>query len=795
MPRTIAQLLLLAVWAAGVAAGASGAVGGSGSFGIKDDQLILDGKPIQVISGSMHYFRIHPSLWEDRLARAAAMGINTVEVYTPWNMHEPYPGQYVWSGMADLERWMDLIQEAGLKVLLRPGPYICAEWDNGGFPHWFASSKVAGGRTMRMRTNDPVYLDHVERWWAVVFSKLRHYLHANGGPILMVQVENEYGFCGEDKDYLRRLMNITRTHLSSDVLLFTTDPPGVASRGSIMGEDLYTVVDFGPGWFDPSSAFAAQAAMNAPGKSPPFCSEFYTGWLTHWGEAMANTSTEVLVKDTKILLEWANSTASLSFYMIHGGTNFGFWAGANVDGERYLPHITSYDYDAPISEAGDYCQPGIGGGCKYYVLRDLIAKHTGRSLPEPPPRPAIRSYGRVDLKDSLPLMEAVPALFSGGGIRAEVPDIMEEYGQRWGLILYRTQLPAKALDKDGALDLGSVPHDYATVFVDGELAGRLDRSEPATNLTLPARHTQGKGKGNHIQLDILVEAMGRQNFGCDTGNWDWKGLTSQNVTLNGKRLRVWEVFPLQLDDVSDLAYASGRSGDALLSAARRLLAAPAVVGARNADAPAFFRGTFEVDAANAVRGPSGHLADTYLALHSWSKGIAWVNGFNLGWYWPRLGPQMTLYVPGPVLREGSNEVVLLELERPAHDEAVVLDDKPDFWGPSGGSAAAANNGPQGSFDEGNMDYKLAKELDHATWDVRRAAVTKHLELLYQASQSQSERTKVEQCECCSGSGERECGWCHGTGKRHDGRRCAVLQRGRLRALPCLPRHGENSWPG
>jgi beta-galactosidase len=461
-----------------------------------------------------------------------------------------------------------------------------------------------------------------------------------------------------------------------------------------MGDELYTVVDFGPGWFDPSSAFAAQAAMNAPGKSPPFCSEFYTGWLTHWGEAMANTSSEVLFKDTQVLLEWANSTASLSFYMIHGGTNFGFWAGANVDGERYLPHITSYDYDAPISEAGDYCQPGIGGDCKYYVLRDLIAKHTGRSLPEPPPRPAIRSYGKVDVKESLPLMEAVPALFSGGGIRAEVPDIMEEYGQRWGLILYRTRLPAKALEKDGALDLGGAPHDYATVFVDGELAGRLDRSEPATNLTLRARHAQGKGKGNQIQLDILVEAMGRQNFGCDTGNWDWKGLTSQNVTLNGKRLRGWEVFPLQLDDVSDLAYASGQSGAALVSAARRrMLEVPAVGGKRNADAPAFFRGTFEVDAATAVRGPSGHLADTYLALHGWSKGIAWVNGFNLGWYWPRLGPQMTLYVPGPVLREGANEVVLLEVERAAHDEAVLLDDKPDFWGPGGSSAAVAGAMP------------------------------------------------------------------------------------------------------
>jgi beta-galactosidase len=195
----------------------------------------------------MHFFRIHPSYWRDRLERAAAMGINTVEVYTPWQLHEPDPGHYVWSGLADVERWLEMVQEMGMKVLLRPGPYICAEWDNGGFPHWFASSKVAGGRSMRTRTRDPAYLDHVERWFSTLFARLRRFMLENGGPILMVQIENEYGFCGDDKSYLRSLASIVRTHLSDRVLLFTTDPPGVAPRGTLAGEEVYTVVDFGPG--------------------------------------------------------------------------------------------------------------------------------------------------------------------------------------------------------------------------------------------------------------------------------------------------------------------------------------------------------------------------------------------------------------------------------------------------------------------------------------------------------------------------------------------------------------------
>ncbi|KAL4433782.1 hypothetical protein ABPG75_000223 [Micractinium tetrahymenae] len=793
MKRSAALLAAMIAACAVVAAAATTAapaVSASASdrnFTIQDDVFLLDGEPFQIISGSMHYFRIHPAYWEDRLQRARAMGINTIEAYVPWNWHEPYPGQYEWQGWADVERWMQLIQDSGLKVVLRPGPYICAEWDFGGFPWWLASSKVAGGRSMRLRTSDPSYLAHVDRWWAALFPRMRRFLVQNGGPILMVQVENEYGFCGEDKEYLRHLIATARRHLSEEVLLFTTDPPNIASKGSIKGGEVYTVVDFGPAWFNPADAFKVQRSLNEEGQSPPFCSEFYTGWLTHWGETMANTSTEVLVKDTQTLLEFANSTGSLSFYMIHGGTNFGFWAGAGLDGDKYAAHITSYDYDCPISEAGDYCQPGIGGPCKYHALRDLLARHTGVEPPEPPPRPALARYGRVKLRGPVPLLSALAELTGGGGgIRSDEPDIMEEYGQSGGLILYRTQLPPGSLDREATLDLGAPVHDYASVLVGGRLAGRLDRSQPGgTTLRLPAQRREGSSGGgvDSLQLDILVEAMGRANFGCDTGGWDFKGLTSKNVTLDGRPLRGWEVFPLPLDDVSGHALpipgmpaapsgggtagADAGTGDGVLAAARRrLLGLPSlVVGtgpgtAASASGPAFYSGTFSVDGTLARGGGGGaHPADTYLSTKGWGKGIAWVNGFNLGWYWPSRGPQMTLYVPGPVLREGRNDLVLLELEAPPDKAAVELTDQPDFWGPGG--AAAAASGQQASVGDGEDPFSssaLNRELERRTGKLSKLA--EHLDLLLSASEASS--SSVQKCECCRGTGEQECNWCHGT---------------------------------
>jgi len=240
------------------------------------------------------------------------MGLNTVEVYVPWNLHEPYPEQYTWTGAADLERFIGLAEKLNLMVLIRAGPYICAEWEFGGFPWWLGSSEVAGGGTMRLRSSDPAYLAHVDRWWGVLFSRLQAKMRSVGGPILMVQIENEYGFCGTDKDYLRHLVSKAKELLGQDVQLYTTDPAHVAAAGTLAGGDVFTTVDFGPAWFYPSDMYGTQHELNPPGKSPPMNSEFYTGWLSHWGEPMANTSSALLADDTDILLRWANGTGNLN---------------------------------------------------------------------------------------------------------------------------------------------------------------------------------------------------------------------------------------------------------------------------------------------------------------------------------------------------------------------------------------------------------------------------------------------------------------------------------------------------
>ena len=403
---------------------------------------------------------------------------------------------------------------------------------------------------MRLRSSDPVYLAHVDRWWRVLFSCLRKYLVTSGGPILMVQIENEYGYCGSDKVYLRHLAKSARALLGDDVVLYTTDPAAVTAAGSLPGDEVLTTVDFGPGWFYPEQYYAAQKSMNAAGRSPPVDSEFYTGWLTHWGEAMANTSSDALAADTDTLLRWENNSGNLNFYMVHGGTNFGFWAGANVDYDgTYMPTITSYDYHAPISEGGDYCQPGIGGGCKFHAVRAAIAGYSGIDPPPIPDRPAIRGYGRIEMVPTGPLMPSDPDSALVKPILSDVPLPMEDYGQKQGIIVYRTRvsmgqvfgLGTMGNVSNGYLDVRLPVHDYATVLLNGSAVGTLDRSGSSSlriNYKSNGEYGQSMAKANaETTLDIVVQGMGRQNFGCDAfayGAWDRKGLQDPRVTLNGK---------------------------------------------------------------------------------------------------------------------------------------------------------------------------------------------------------------------------------------------------------------------
>lgn len=511
------------------------------SFHIADDRFFLNNQPIQLISGSIHYNRIHPDQWQDRLQRSLSMGLNAIQLYIPWNLHNPDENIYLWTGFADIERFLQMAADLNLLVLLRPGPYICAEWDYGGFPTWLSFNN---NNSMRLRTSEQKYLAAVEEWWGGhLFPKIKPFLIQNGGPIVMVQIENEYGFCGEDHQYIRMLVDMAKRHLGPDVVLYTTDPPGIAEKGSLPGDEIFTAVDFGPGWFDPVNAYKAQQRMNTPGKSPPICTEFYTGWLTHYGEKMANTSTSTLADDTAKLLQYGNNSGSLNFYMVHGGTNFAFWAGANIDNTGlFMPHITSYDYDAPISEAGDYGQPGIGGDSKYDALRKVIAAYTGSQqqlllLPPAPPRPRIQAYGSVTMQDKVSLF--TPGVMGDPIVVVEKeeklhPGRMEDYSQLWGYINYRTriQLPSNSRNTGTAwkLDLGKPVHDYGSIYVNGQLIAKVDRNNKQTVIDIPADEDE---RGNMV-LDIFVETFGHQNFGCDTGSWDYKGLQSSNVTLNGK---------------------------------------------------------------------------------------------------------------------------------------------------------------------------------------------------------------------------------------------------------------------
>ncbi len=570
-------------------------------FSIASNQFLLGDTPTRLLVGELHYFRIPRAYWADRLARAASLGLTALQVYVPWNFHERAPGRVTWSGRADLAAFLDLAASAGFRILLRPGPYICAEWDGGGLPWWLRSPSVAGGAPasggwrpdgrLRPRSADPLFLAHVRAWFSNhLLPLVEPYMAAAGGPILAVQVENEYGFCGdrpgdEPGAYLRALVAILREGLGSGTVLYTTDPPSVIASGTLAGEAVTSFVDFGPG-ADVAGSFATAAAWNPPGRSPAYASEWYTGWLTHAGESMARTDTAIMARGLAAVLAYeappGNGTAapragpppprpagaSLSLYMAVGGTNWGFWGGANIAGRAYLPHITSYDYDCPVGEGGTEGQVGVpkeegeGGGSpsKADVVRAALravhaADGTAPLAPLVPlPPPPVRAYGTVALTASAPLLSpaALALLSPGRGVRAAAPAAMETVGQAHGLILYRVAAPAAlfvcgsaAADTPGGpvLDTGGPVHDYATVLLtpggDGGkaapvvVAGRLDRSSPV-NLTLPCLAGVTPASPP-ITLDLLVEAVGRDNFGC--GELDWKGLEGRGVRLGGKERR------------------------------------------------------------------------------------------------------------------------------------------------------------------------------------------------------------------------------------------------------------------
>ncbi|XP_005049572.1 PREDICTED: beta-galactosidase-1-like protein [Ficedula albicollis] len=582
-----------------------------------------DGAPFRYISGSIHYARVPRPAWRDRLLKMYMSGLSTVQVYVPWNYHETQPGVYDFTGNRDVEAFLDLTAELGLLVILRPGPYICAEWEMGGLPAWLLWKP-----DIILRTSNPAYLTAVDSWLHILLPKIKPRLYQQGGNIISVQVENEYGsYYACDYGYLRHLLGSFRALLGSEVLLFTTDSTGAEELrcGTLQG--LYATVDFGPG-SNVTEAFGAQRRVEP--KGPLVNSEYYTGWLDYWGEAHASTSAARVARGLEDMLQLG---ASINMYMFHGGTNFAYWSGADYK-DQYKPVTTSYDYDAPLSEAGDPTE-------KLFAIRTVIGKFQPLPVGPMPPATPKYAYGRVALQKYADLLDVLDVLCPSGPIQSQFPLTFEALKQAYGFMVYHTQLPRDVPDP---ATLSAPPHsicDRGYVMLQKEYQGTLERDGQTT--------LQVTGRAGDT-LDILLENMGRISFGANTS--DFKGLLG-NLSLNSRPLSNWLIYPLAIDTAVQQGWPQ---------AALPKSSSGGRVG------PAFYTGTFEIP---------GIAWDTFVKFPGWSKGLLWINGFNLGRYWTRRGPQQTLFVPGSVLHVGHpNNITVLELEEAPPTPLLLFLDQP-----------------------------------------------------------------------------------------------------------------------
>ncbi|MGW1803862.1 glycoside hydrolase family 35 protein [Streptomyces sp. NPDC002078] len=568
-------------------------------FTVGESDFLLDGRAVRLLSGALHYFRVHEGHWRHRLAMLRAMGLNCVETYVPWNLHRPAPGGY--RDVQALGRFLDAVREAGMWAIVRPGPYICAEWENGGVPPW-----VTGEPGTHVRTRDERYLSHVEHWFHHVTHEIAPRQIDRGGPVILVQVENEYGSYGSDTGYLEALAGLLRAK-GVTVPLFTSDGPEdhMLTGGSLPG--VLATVNFGS-----HARVAFETLRRHRPEGPLMCMEFWCGWFDHWAG-------EHVVRDPEqaagVLREILECGASVNLYMAHGGTSFGGWAGANRGGGELHegplePDVTSYDYDAPVDEYGRPTE-------KFWRFREVLAAYHFGPLPELPPMPArLGCPAEVTLDAWAPLADVLEAL--GGAERvAPLPPTFEELHVTRGLVRYEVDVPGPRRPYPLTL-LGL--RDLAVVYVDGERAGVLTEEEPRLKEPVagPAR------------VELWVESLGRVNYGPRFG--EAKGITGgilhERQFLHGVRARGLDLCAF--DDGVD---------------AVRFGALP------DEGAPGLYRGTVTVHGAG----------DARLELPGRTRGFVWINGFNLGRYWS-VGPQRSLYVPGPVLREGENEVWVLELQ-------------------------------------------------------------------------------------------------------------------------------------
>ncbi|REE92703.1 beta-galactosidase [Paenibacillus taihuensis] len=587
-------------------------------FTVEGRNFLVNDRPFQMISGAIHYFRVVPEYWRDRLLKLKACGFNTVETYIAWNIHEPKKGQFCFTGAADIVRFIEIAAELDLHVIVRPSPYICAEWEFGGLPSWLLAEDG-----MKLRCNYKPYLDHVDAYYDVLIPLLLPLLDTNGGPIIAMQVENEYGSYGNDKNYLEYLrQGLLRRGV--DVLLFTSDGPEdhMLQGGTIPGA--LATANFGS---RPEESFEKLGEYEP--NNPLVCMEYWNGWFDHWGEEHHVRGYDDVADVLDRILK---SGASVNFYMFQGGTNFGFYNGANFF-DKYEPTVTSYDYNALLSESGDITD-------KYLAIRDVISKYSDvpkALLPTPIPK---HNYGTVQLTEQARLFDSLELL--SVPVQSVYPETMEKLGQDYGFILYTTRISGpRPRSKVTVQEV----RDRALVFMDNVYQGVIERNNHSLSLTAEEHDVAVEIPREGASLSILVENLGRVNYG-----WmmkDPKGIT-EGVRHERQFLYDWTIHPLPLDDLTSLVFE------------------PIDFGGDPVPEPTFYKGTFEVD----------ELADTFLNMEGWTKGVAFVNGFNLGRYW-EIGPQKTLYVPAPLLREGANELIIFELHG-MNEPQVTLQEVPDL---------------------------------------------------------------------------------------------------------------------
>lgn len=577
------------------------------TFTYDDKTFLKDGEPFRYVSGSFHYYRTHPDYWEDTFRKMVYQGMNAVQTYIPWSVHEPRPNEYDFSGYFDLFRWLDLAAKYNMSVIIRPGPFTCGEWESGGIPYWIYKEGDLG-----YRSSDPKFLMYVDAWYDYLYPLLVPYSYGQGGPIIMLQVSNEYGsldIC--DHNYIRHLYHKAVEYFGDNLLPFTTDGGSdhMLECGGI--DEMFRTVDFGCGGADGSFAVLRKYQKTGPLVN----SEFYPGWIDAYFESHHRVSSDAVVESLETMLGKYN--ASVNFYMYLGGTNWGYYAGAaGITGEKgsYHPLTTSYDYDAPLSECRDMTD-------KYTRIREVLQKYF--KIPEIEVHNTTKKdYGTIQFKESASLFENLDVLDPNPTV-LRYPVEMEMLDVDFGYMLYRT-----TIKESGTLNIPDY-QDRAMVYLNGKhlkTMMMMNSEDNTVKIELDKEST----------LDILIENQAR----VTNGRMNYKGLKA-NVTLNDVVLENWTHYKLRLQDLSKLKFTEDKDvpGD---------------------DTPYFYRSTFEVD----------EVADTFINPLGWNKGNIWINDFQIGRYW-LVPPQLTLYCPGPILKKGTNQIIVLEQSR-MHSENITM---------------------------------------------------------------------------------------------------------------------------